>query len=193
MDGDVDEEEDGVATTDHAETKRKAGGSTAQPDAKRAKKMEVDLDPKDPRKLFEASLKTEVTSAGAAVDEEASLQELVPTLEKPFQCGECRKCFMSYVNLSTHVDHYHGFKRECNFQGCRYVADSSADFCEHYIRHMDPDFVMPSQFEARKRTLFTCPMCPVQIKGMWKFFGHAHTHDREPRFKVGLNLNHISI
>ena len=64
------------------------------------------------------------------------------------------------------------------------MAESSADFCEHYIRHMDPGFVMPAEFEARKRTLFTCPMCPVQIKGMWKFFGHTHTHDREPRFKV---------
>jgi len=152
--------------------------------SKKRQKLDAELDTDDKTKLFGASLvhkavKGEVADVPDALDTDFE----VATLEKPFQCRTCGKCFMNYVNLSNHIDHYHGFSRECNFQSCRYVAGSVPDFCQHYVRHMDPGYVLPEEFKVRFSTLFACPLCPVQIKGMWKFFSHAHTHDREPRFK----------
>ena len=35
----------------------------------------------------------------------------VATMDKPFQCEHCDKCFSEYLTLSAHNDHYHGFSR----------------------------------------------------------------------------------
>ena len=56
----------------------------------------------------------------------------VPSLDRPFQCAQCDKCFRTYLNFSNHVDHYHGFSRECNVEGCGVVARSLQDFVEQY-------------------------------------------------------------
>ena len=39
-------------------------------------------------------------------------------MDKPFQCEHCDKCFSEYLTLSAHTDHYHGFSRRCNIEGC---------------------------------------------------------------------------
>ncbi len=73
-----------------------------------------------------------------------------PTLDKPFQCPQCDKCFSEYVTLSGHIEHYHGFKRQCNIDGCDRVLGSIQAFAEHYARHANAAFELPTDFEVKK-------------------------------------------
>ena len=61
------------------------------------------------------------------------------------------------MTLSSHVDHYHGFSRSCNVDGCDVVASSTREFAEHYARHGDPTFRLPDDFEGRKKAVLPCP------------------------------------
>ena len=42
----------------------------------------------------------------------------VATMDKPFQCEHCDKCFSEYLTLSAHNDHYHGFSRRLLVDPC---------------------------------------------------------------------------
>ena len=107
----------------------------------------------------------------------------VATVDKPFQCEHCDKCFTEYLTLSTHVDHYHGFQRRCNIEGCEAVITSIQDYVQHYVNHADPDFKMPEDFKEKVKLNLPCPMCNITVQGVWKYFQHTYTHDREPRFR----------
>ena len=107
----------------------------------------------------------------------------VPSLDKPFQCDKCDKCFRTYLNFSNHVDHYHGFSRECNVGGCDVTGRSLQDFVEHYVKHGNSNFVLPDNFQEKQKLLLACPLCSINIVGVWKFFQHTYVHDKEPRFK----------
>ena len=45
----------------------------------------------------------------------------VATMDKPFQCEHCDKCFSEYLTLSAHTDHYHGFSRRLNAWTCAFM------------------------------------------------------------------------
>lgn len=107
----------------------------------------------------------------------------VPSLDKPFQCDKCEKCFRTYLNFSNHVDHYHGFSRACNVDGCAVIGRSLQDFVEHYVKHGNSNFMLPENFQQKQKLLLACPLCSINIVGVWKFFQHTYVHDKEPRFK----------
>ena len=81
------------------------------------------------------------------------------------------------------MDHYHGFSRECNVEGCDAVERSLQDFVEHYVKHGNPNFVVPDNFQEKTKLLISCPLCSINIVGLWKFAQHTYVHDKEPRFK----------
>ena len=107
----------------------------------------------------------------------------IASLDKPFQCEKCEKCFRTYLNFSNHVDHYHGFSRECNVEGCKFIGKSLQDFVEHYVQHGNSEFVLPESFQQKQKLVLACPLCNINIIGVWKFFQHTYVHDKEPRFK----------
>ena len=85
-------------------------------------------------------------------------------MEKPFQCEHCDKCFTEYLTLSAHVDHYHGFSRTCNIEGCTDTFKSIQLFAQHYVLHADPNFVVPSDFKEKTKVVLPCPMCNISIQ-----------------------------
>lgn len=107
----------------------------------------------------------------------------VATVDKPFQCEHCDKCFTEYLTLSTHVDHYHGFQRRCNVEGCEAAINSIQEYVQHYVSHADPNFKMPEDFKEKIKLNLPCPICNITVQGVWKYFQHTYTHDREPRFR----------
>ena len=107
----------------------------------------------------------------------------VASLDKPFQCEHCDKCFGQYSSLSTHVDHYHGFSRACNVEDCGKTFDSIIDYVSHYVSHSDPKLELPADFKAKTKVVLPCPMCSISIQGVWKYFQHTFTHDKLGRFR----------
>lgn len=107
----------------------------------------------------------------------------VPSLEKPFQCEHCDKCFSDYHNFSNHVEHYHGFNRKCNVAGCDFNARSIQEFVQHYVRHTEPNFVLPTEFKEKTQISLPCPGCNASMNGIWRFYNHTFIHDPLPRFK----------
>ena len=81
------------------------------------------------------------------------------------------------------MDHYHGFSRECNVDGCDVVGRSLQDFVEHYVQHGNSKFTLPENFQEKQKLLLACPLCSINIVGVWKFFQHTYVHDKEARFK----------
>ena len=43
--------------------------------------------------------------------------------------------FSDYHNFSNHVEHYHGFNRQCNFPNCDVGSKSIQEFVQHHVRH----------------------------------------------------------
>ena len=82
-------------------------------------------------------------SGGQKIDDATRTGEIA-TLEKPFQCEICDKCFSHYLNYSNHVEHYHGFNRKCNLQECDTNTKSIQEFVQHYVRHMNSEFLCPT-------------------------------------------------
>ncbi len=132
-----------------------------------------------------------VRGAGGTVAKDGSIvvSNLTPrtgevaTMEKPFQCEHCDRCFSEYLTLSAHTDHYHGFTRRCNIEGCEAKVNSIQAFVAHYVSHAKSDFLVPSEFKDKMKTVLPCPMCNINIQGVWKYFQHTFTHDKEARFK----------
>ena len=105
------------------------------------------------------------------------------TLDKPFQCEHCDKCFSDYHNFSNHVEHYHGFSRKCNVPGCDFDAKSIQEFVQHYVRHSDPEFVVPKDFKEKTQISLPCACCNTSMNGIWRFYNHTFIHDAVPRFR----------
>jgi hypothetical protein len=127
-------------------------------------------------------------SKEAEVVRDSSATELtrtgeVATLDTPFQCTECDKCFSHYPNFSNHMDHYHGYNRKCNVEGCLIICKSIQAYVQHSVQHGDPSFTMPPDFQAKTSVNLPCPLCNSILIGIWRFYNHTFTHDPIPRFK----------
>ena len=127
-----------------------------------------------------------VTSAEEAKDQVCQRTGEEPSLEKPFQCESCDKCFSNYSNMMSHVEHYHGWSRQCNVQDCGVKLNSIASFVTHHVRHCQPDFVIPESNNERNTVLCRCPVCGKSSQGVNRHWEHTFIHDKIPRFKCPL-------
>ena len=137
----------------------------------------------DPPKDYGESIETKSGDQISLVkgDEDATRTGEVSSLEKPFQCEICDKCFAHYMNYSNHVEHYHGFNRKCNLQNCDTNTKSIQEFVQHYVRHINPEFLCPTDFNEKKSIGLPCPHCSSTINGIWRLFNHSFIHDAQPR------------
>ena len=109
-----------------------------------------------------------------------------PSLDKPFQCESCEKCFSNYSNMMSHVEHYHGWSRQCNVEGCGVKLNTIASFVTHHVRHSQPDFTIPESNNERNTVLCRCPVCGKTSQGVNRHWEHTFIHDKIPRFKCPL-------
>ena len=111
-----------------------------------------------------------------------------PSLDKPFQCESCDKCFSNYSNMMSHVEHYHGWSRQCNVEGCPEKLTSIATFVTHHVRHSpgQQDFLIPESNSERNSVQCQCPVCGKSSQGVNRHWEHSFIHDKIPRFKCPL-------
>ena len=81
-----------------------------------------------------------MVNQSVALTEDPTRTGEMSSLEKPFQCEHCDKCFSDYHNFSNHVEHYHGFNRKCNFPNCDVGSKSIQEFVQHHVRHTGKSF-----------------------------------------------------
>ena len=110
----------------------------------------------------------------------------VPSLEKPFQCEACDKCFSNYSNMMSHVEHYHGWSRQCNVDTCQMRLSSIADFVSHHVQHSDANFIIPETNTERNSVPCKCPVCKKTSLGVNRHWEHSFIHDKVARFKCPL-------
>ena len=120
-----------------------------------------------------------MTSISDAIDRR---QEL-PSLQRPFQCEACNKCFSNYSFMMSHVEHHHGWSRQCNVGTCQKRLSSITAFVTHHVRHQDNNFSIPKNNSARNKITCICPVCKKVSLGVNRHWQHSFTHDRVARFK----------
>ena len=107
----------------------------------------------------------------------------VPSLQRPFQCEACDKCFSNYSNMMSHVEHYHGWSRQCNVGTCQKRLSSIAEFVTHHVQHHNTNFSIPENNAARNNLAITCPVCKKSSFGVNRHWEHSFIHDKVARFK----------
>ena len=85
--------------------------------------------------------------------------------------------------MMSHVEHYHGWTRQCNVENCEDKLTSINDFVTHHIQHHDPDFFVPDSNTERNSVLCICPICKKTSTGVNRHWEHTFIHDKVPRFK----------
>ena len=131
-------------------------------------------------------LENEESNSSEDVTERSEKTGEKPTLEKPFQCESCEKCFGNYSNMMSHVEHYHGWSRQCNVPGCVSKLSSIAEFVTHHVRHVDHNFMIPDTNNERNTVVCTCPVCKKTSLGVNRHWEHSFIHDKVARFKCPL-------
>ena len=111
---------------------------------------------------------------------------IVPSLQRPFQCEACEKCFSDYNNMMSHVEHYHGWSRQCNVGTCQKRLSSIAEFVTHHVQHYDSTFSIPKNNSARNNCICICPVCKKISSGVNRHWEHSFIHDKVARFKCPL-------
>ena len=132
--------------------------------------------------LEEETVKEPQCTARDSAEDEGTEPE-VATLDKPFQCETCGKCFGNYGNMISHVEHYHGWSRACNVAACGARLSSIAEFVTHHVRHVHPEFRIPETNSERNSVPCKCPVCKKTSLGVNRHWEHSFIHDKVARFK----------
>eukprot|EP00088_Acartia_fossae_P032909 TRINITY_DN3367_c0_g1_i9.p1 TRINITY_DN3367_c0_g1~~TRINITY_DN3367_c0_g1_i9.p1 ORF type:complete len:1030 (-),score=197.59 TRINITY_DN3367_c0_g1_i9:78-3167(-) len=107
----------------------------------------------------------------------------VPSLEKPFQCTECNKCFQSAMELWGHQNSFGTQMFDCNFANCKEEFEKLADFAVHYASHGGKVVRVPGDAAGKRTVAIPCPICNTIITGLYKLQRHKMKHDAELKYK----------
>ena len=86
----------------------------------------------------------------------------------------------------SHVEHHHGWSRQCNFGNCTSQLSSIAEFVTHHVRHVDANFEIPDTNHERNTISCLCPVCGKKSMGVNRHWEHSFIHDKVARFKCPL-------
>ena len=136
------------------------------------------------KKIYEHEEKYKIMSSISDAGDKRTRE--VPSLQKPFQCEACDKCFSDYNNMMSHVEHYHGWSRQCNVGTCQKRLSSIAEFVTHHVQHYDSTFSIPKNNSARNNCICICPVCKKISSGVNRHWEHSFIHDKVARFKCPL-------
>ena len=136
------------------------------------------------KKIYEHEEKYKIMSSISDAGDKRTRE--VPSLQKPFQCEACDKCFSDYNNMMSHVEHYHGWSRQCNVGTCQKRLSSIAEFVTHHVQHYDSTFSIPKNNSARNNCICICPVCKKLSSGVNRHWEHSFIHDKVARFKCPL-------
>ena len=136
------------------------------------------------KKIYEHEEKYKIMSSISDAGDKRTRE--VPSLQKPFQCEACDKCFSDYNNMMSHVEHYHGWSRQCNVGTCQKRLSSIAEFVTHHVKHYDSTFTIPKNNSARNNCICICPVCKKISSGVNRHWEHSFIHNKVARFKCPL-------
>jgi len=106
-----------------------------------------------------------------------------PTLDQPFQCSECNKCFSRAQELWGHQSSFSGPSFTCNYQNCKESFTKLGQFAQHYVGHAGHQLEIPESSQGKKELKITCPVCGIVISGLYKLQRHKSRHDPELKYK----------
>ena len=107
----------------------------------------------------------------------------VPTLERPFQCVECCKTFVSAQELWGHQVSVGSQTFDCNYGDCTEIFLKLSDFAVHYAAHAGHELTIPQDTGGKKTLNITCPVCGTVVTGLYKLQRHKMRHDSELKYK----------
>ena len=107
----------------------------------------------------------------------------VPTLEKPFQCGECNKVFASAREFWGHQVSVGSQTFDCNYGNCKEIFLKLPDFAVHYSAHAGHHLIIPPDIKSKKTMNIVCPVCGTVVTGLYKLQRHKMRHDSELKYR----------